>query len=130
MNTRLNQIQNWSELAEQARWSLSALAKRVGVSLRTLERYVLGRFGKCPRAWIAEVKEKRVIELFRDGCNVNETATKLGYAHTSSFCHKFRGLREKAMKTPESQSAQANMSQTPNSFPLHVGSRCSNLQAL
>jgi len=135
MNTRLNQIQNWSQLAEQAGWSVSALAKNCGVSVRALERHFLATFGKCPRCWIGEVQQQRALEHISHGSNVNETATKLGYRHTSSFCHKFPGLREKATQTAQSQLAQANMSQTPNylsqtpnSFPLQAAFRYSILE--
>jgi AraC-like DNA-binding protein len=130
MNTRLNHIQNWNELAEQTKWSVSALAEKCDASVRTLERHFHEKFGKCPRGWIGELQQQRALEHLRGGLNVNETASKMGYGHTSSFCRKFPGLREKAMKTAESSAAQANMSQTPNSFHLQAGSRCSNLRSL
>jgi AraC-like DNA-binding protein len=116
MNSRLDDIQNWPELAEQTKWSVSALANKCGVSVRTLEIHFLAMFGKCPRTWMAEERKGRAISFFRDGCNVNETATKLGYAHASTFCHKFPGLREKAMKRRQSQLAQADFAQTPKKY--------------
>ena len=59
MNSKLNHIQNWPELAEQARWSAALLAKKCGVSLRTFERFLLAKYGKCPRVWFAELEEKQ-----------------------------------------------------------------------
>jgi len=114
MNTRLNLIQNWPERAEHSQWSAALMAQNCGVSLRTLERHFLEKFGKCPRCWIGQMQQQRALEHLSGGFNVNETAAKLGYGHTSSFCHKFPRLREKAMQTVESQLAQSNMSQTPN----------------
>ena len=114
MNSKLNLINNWPELAEQSGWSVSAMAKKCGVSLHTLERHFLETFGKCPRWLIGEMKRQRALELLSGGFNVNETAAKLGYAHASTFCNKFPGLREKAMKTPQSQFAQVNLAKSPN----------------
>jgi AraC-like DNA-binding protein len=114
MNARLKQIQNWRELAEQAEWSAALLAKKCGVSLRTLERHFLEKFGKCPRCWIGEMQQQRALEHLRSGFNVNETANKVGYGHTSSFCRKFPGLREKANQMAQLQLDQANLSQTAN----------------
>jgi transcriptional regulator GlxA family with amidase domain len=52
MNGRLHQIQNWSELAHEAKWSAAALAKKCGVSLRTLERHFLKAMGRRPQTWL------------------------------------------------------------------------------
>jgi AraC-like DNA-binding protein len=89
MNTRLNQIQNWSALTEQVGWSAALLAKKCGVSLRTLERHFLEKFGKCPRFWIAEQRRSKAIELRRDGWAIKEIAGTLGYEHASNFSRKF-----------------------------------------
>jgi AraC-like DNA-binding protein len=122
MNSRLNQIQNWPERAEQAKWSVSALAKNCGVSVRTLEIHFLALFGKCPRTWITEQRRRISIQLLQDGCNVNETATKVGFAHASSFCRKFPGLRVKTTEKTQSQLPQGNISQTANSFSQKANS--------
>jgi len=122
MNTRLNQIQNWTERAEQAGWSVSAMARKCGVSVRTLETHFLKKFAKCPRTWMAEQRQRMAIELLQDGCNVNETATELGYAQASSFCRKFPGSRKKAVQMAQSHPAQANIAQTANSFSQSANS--------
>ena len=116
MNRRLNHIQNWPERAEQSDWSVSALAKKCGVSVRSLEIHFIAKFGKCPRTWMADQRQRMALELLRDGCNVNETSTKLGYAHASSFCRKFPSLRGKAAQAVQSRLAQANSAQTANPF--------------
>jgi len=108
MNSKLNHIENWPELASQANWSASALAKKCGVSVRTLETHFLEKFGNCPRTWMAEKRQRLAIELLEAGCNVKETAAKLGYAHASTFCNKFPGLRKKAMQTAQAGRFCAN----------------------
>ncbi len=90
MNTRLNHIQNWSELTQQASWSVAVLARKRGVSVRTLERYFRKRMPKSPKAWLLEQRQLRAIELLRDGCSVKETAALLGYTHADHFSHEFK----------------------------------------
>lgn len=90
MNTRLHQIQNWPELAQQAKWSATALAKKCDVSLRTLERHFLTQMGKTPKAWLAEQRQFRAVELLLDNSSVKETAIYLGYKHATNFTRKFK----------------------------------------
>jgi AraC-like DNA-binding protein len=90
MNTRLNQVQNWPELARAANWSASALARRCGVSVRTLERYFLRNMGKSPKVWLAEKRQLLAIELLREGSTVKETAGRTGYNHASTFSREFK----------------------------------------
>jgi transcriptional regulator GlxA family with amidase domain len=89
-NSRLNNIQDWTELAQQANWSASVLAKKCGVSVRTLERYFLKQMGKNPKAWLAEQRQHHAIELLHDGSSVKETAACLGYKHSTHFSREFK----------------------------------------
>jgi len=104
MNTRLNQIQNWSELIEQADWSAALLAEKCGASMRTLERHLHKIFGKCPRDWIAEQRRTKAIELFRHGYTVKETAAILSYKHAGNFSRRFPSLKSDALETTERRS--------------------------
>ena len=90
MNSRLNHIQDWSALAQQARWSASALAKECGVSVRTLERHFRRRMGKSPKAWLAEQRQSLAIQLLQRGSSVKETAGHTGYQNASAFSREFK----------------------------------------
>jgi len=90
MNTALNHIQDWPELSREAKWSASALAKKCGVSVRALERYFRGQFAECPRTWLAEQRQRRAIELLRDGSTVKEVAGQLGYKNQHHFSREFK----------------------------------------
>jgi AraC-like DNA-binding protein len=90
MNTRLNHIQNWPVLAREAKWSAAVLAKKCGISLRTLERYFLKEMGKCPQVWLSEQRQCRAIELIRDGCTVKAAAVSLGYKHANHFSREYK----------------------------------------
>ena len=54
MNSKLNYIENWPELAQEAKWCAATLAKKCGVSERTLERHFLKHFGESPRIWLTK----------------------------------------------------------------------------
>ncbi len=90
MNIKLNSIQNWPELARQANWCATTLAKRCGISRDTLLRYFLERFGKTTKAWLAEQRQQQAIELLRDGSSIKETAAYMGYKQQTNFTRKFK----------------------------------------
>ena len=73
----------------ETKWSTSALAKRCGVSVRTLERHFLKEMNKSPKAWILEQRLLEAVELLRDGRSVKETAEYLGYKHATHFSREF-----------------------------------------
>ena len=87
---KLKHIQNWPELARQAKWSASALAKQCGVSVRTLHRHFLQHTGKNTKIWLAEQRLQHAIELMRAGISIKAVSITLGYQHHSSFTRKFK----------------------------------------
>jgi AraC-like DNA-binding protein len=130
MNSKLNHIQNWPELVQQANWSISLLAEKSGVSTRTLERYMFRKFGKCPRSWMAEQRQRRAIELFQNGSNVNETAVSLAYQHARNFSSKFPHLKNKAVQTAEGSMGKKTTSRNQSSFYSTDASRSLNISWL
>jgi AraC-like DNA-binding protein len=90
MNNRLQNIQNWPELARQANWCAGTLAKQHGVSLRTLERYFLKEMGKSPKAWLVEQRQQQASKLLQDGSSVKETAQCLNYKHPNHLTNAFK----------------------------------------
>ena len=97
MNTKLNHIQDWPELARQANWSVSKLAALCEVSERTLRRYCQRNMNHSPKTWLAEQRQKQAIELLRDGSSVKETSAQLGYRHAETFS---RGFKKQCGKCP------------------------------
>jgi len=90
MNSKLNYIQNWPELAKQANWSASKLAKICGVSMSTLERYFLKRMGKSPKGWLSGQRQQQAAAILQEGVTVKETAYYLGYKHPSHLTNEFK----------------------------------------
>jgi len=97
MNLKPYFIKNWPELAREAGWSALAMAKKCGVSTRTLQRFFLKKFGKCPQSWIAEQRRDQAMRLLRDGFTVAESAKLLGYKHASNFSRKFPRIKQKLL---------------------------------
>jgi len=90
MNTHLHHIQNWPKLAQEANWSAAALAKKCGVSVRTLHRHFLKQLGKNTKAWLAEQRQRHALELLSAGSSIKETASCLGYRQPTNFTRKFK----------------------------------------
>jgi transcriptional regulator GlxA family with amidase domain len=90
MNLKLNQIQNWPELAREAKWSALTLAKKCGVSLRTLERYFLKEIGKRPKAWLSEQRQLDAVEVLKKSSCIKEAASNLCYKHVHHFSRDFK----------------------------------------
>ena len=76
MNSKLNHIQNWPELAQEAEWSAAKLAKKCGVSMRKLERHFLKIMGKSPKAWLTEQRQHQADEMLRQGLPVKVIAPR------------------------------------------------------
>ena len=90
MNTCLRHIENWPELARQANWSVVALAKECGVSVRTLHRFFCKQMGESTKAWLAEQRQRQAFELLRDGCSIKQTASTLGYKQPTNFARQYK----------------------------------------
>jgi transcriptional regulator GlxA family with amidase domain len=88
--TKLKNIQNWPELARQAKWSASALAKLCDVSPRTLHRHWVKQKGKSTKKWLAELRQLNAVELLCDGSSIKETASCLGYKQPTNFTRKYK----------------------------------------
>lgn len=90
MNTRLNHVQNWPELAHKANWSVSGLAKNFGISIRTLELHFIKHFGQSPKIWLTKLRQQQAAELVREGLAVKEAAARLSYKHAHHFSRDFK----------------------------------------
>jgi AraC-like DNA-binding protein len=90
MNSKLKYIENWPELAREAKWSAAALAKLCNVSARTLHRHFVKRIGKNTKTWLAEQRQRQAIELLREGSSVKEASIFLGYKQQTNFARRYK----------------------------------------
>lgn len=88
---QLRRIQNWPELAQQANWSVTRLAKLCGVSTRAIQRHFRENHRKPPKAWLLEERQNLAVELMREGSSsIKEIAFELGYQHGHHFSRQFK----------------------------------------
>jgi AraC-like DNA-binding protein len=90
MNTKLDHVEDWNELAKQANWSVSKLARICEVSPRTLERRFRRTIGDSPKAWLNKSRQHQAIELLRNGFSIKETSAQLGYMSPNHFSRVFK----------------------------------------
>ena len=90
MNNRLHQIQNWQELARQAKWSAALLAKLCQVSVRTLHRYFIKQFHTSTRDWLAAERQRQGLELLPDAPSIKSVAGRVGYKYPQTFSREFK----------------------------------------
>jgi AraC-like DNA-binding protein len=70
--------------------SISALARKAGASLRTLERCFLAETGVAIGEWRRRVRLFHALHLLEAGTSVTEVAFDVGYANVSAFSQAFR----------------------------------------
>ena len=69
--------------------AIATLARKVGASLRTIERCFLRETGVAVGDWRRRVRLFHALRLLEDGASVTEVALDVGYASTSAFSHAF-----------------------------------------
>jgi AraC-like DNA-binding protein len=79
--------------------SLDALCRKVGVSVRTIQRTFRKEVGTSFEFWRRQVRLMKGIELLVEGCSVKMVAAEVGYRQPSAFVELFRrtlGITPKA----------------------------------
>lgn len=95
---RLNAIVNAQLNDPASNQSLSAWAKRVGASERTLSRLFIKETGQTFRRWRQKVKMVSALSYLAQGRSIQEVAMLVGYDSTSAF---IQGFKQVFNKTPQ-----------------------------
>src|SRR5216117_459236 len=90
MRSRLDVIQDWLELAKQAKFNARHLAAVCGVSQRQLERYYSDSFGQTPQEWLNEARLREAKRLLLKGLSVKEVSFEFGFKQASHFSRSFK----------------------------------------
>jgi AraC-like DNA-binding protein len=90
MNSRLNRVADWEEIARVAEYNPSLMADLCLVSLRHLERFFKFEFRRTPTVWIRELRCRTATRLVAEGWSTKAIAAELKFADGSHFCHDFK----------------------------------------
>ena len=90
MNTRLNSILDWEELAHRAGYQAARLASLCLVCERQLRRFLQRRFGQPARVWLQEQRMRRALRMLRNGARAKEVAEELRFKRASHFSAAFK----------------------------------------
>jgi AraC-like DNA-binding protein len=77
-------------LAAQCNYSTRGLAKRLGISVRQLQRTFQARLQCSPRDWLREVRLQRARDMLQAAASVKQVAYALGFRQQSQFCRDFK----------------------------------------
>ena len=92
MGSRLERIQDWEKIAQQAHFCPEEMAVLCKRSLRQLERFFAVRFKKSPGKWARDLRCRLARELILMGYSNKAVVAELHFGNASHFCHEFKRL--------------------------------------
>ena len=90
MGGSLTLVENWTDLAEQARYRCDLLAIAVGIGERQLERFFTERFHQSPKKWMQQQRMTLACNLLVHGYSTKAVAHDLFFSSAAHFCTEFK----------------------------------------
>jgi AraC-like DNA-binding protein len=90
MSSRLEFVNKWETLAQQAGYRAGDLADLCQTSLRTLERHFQKNYGVTVSQWLKELRLGQAYQALLLGKAVKEVAYDHGYKQISHFSREFK----------------------------------------
>lgn len=90
MSGRLSKIEDWEQLAKEAKFRPGQVAALCGVSDRQLERYFKERFNTTPGQWLRRCRCRFAQALIAQGFASKAVAADLHFASSAHFCREFK----------------------------------------
>jgi transcriptional regulator GlxA family with amidase domain len=91
MKSLLDPVGNWAALAKAANYSVDGLAKRLGITVRRLEKFCLRRTGMTPHQRLTEMRQAKAWALVtEEKKRVKDVSDELGYSRACHFSRDFR----------------------------------------
>lgn len=92
-----------AQFFENDTFTIPSLAKKMAISVSTLERLVKSKYGITPKQFIIEYKLAKAEILLREGNkNIKQIAAEIGFNSVAYFCHCFK---KKFTKPPKAYAA-------------------------
>jgi transcriptional regulator GlxA family with amidase domain len=83
-------LEGLGTLAAECNYSTRGLAKRLGISVRQLQRTFQARLQCSPRDWLREVRLQKARDMLPAAASVKQVAYALGFRQQSQFCRDFK----------------------------------------
>ena len=93
MNSRLDRITNWEQLAAESGYRIGEMARNSGVSARQLRRYFQKQNGSRPKRWFDKLRADAAAQQLERGESVKTAALDNGFKHPQSFTRFFSRLK-------------------------------------
>ena len=93
MNSRLDRITNWEQLAAESRYRIGEMARNSGVSARQLRRYFQKQTGRRPKQWFDELRADAAARQLERGESIKNAAIDQGFKHPQSFTRFFSRIK-------------------------------------
>jgi AraC-like DNA-binding protein len=77
-------------ISAECAYNATALAQRLGISMRQLQRLFTRQTGCSPRLWLREERLQAAHRLLLRSSSVKEVALTLSFRQASQFCRDFR----------------------------------------
>ena len=83
-------VEDWTDLAKEARYHSEQLALLLNVGPRQLRRYTHELFNNSPEAWLYDRRLADAALLLQSEASIKTIAFKLGFKTVSHFSNKFK----------------------------------------
>jgi AraC-like DNA-binding protein len=92
-NRRLKLVRNWPAVAAECGYQLQEIARKFGVSDRTVRRHIQTRFDAKPKEWLNELRARVAVQQLAKGESVKNVSKACHFAQTSSFTKFFKRMK-------------------------------------
>lgn len=86
----IQNVEMWQKMAGESEYNVGAMAKRMGMSRRHLQRSSKALFARSPREWLKEERLVLAAALMKEHKSVKVVAAQLCYKKASHFSREFR----------------------------------------
>lgn len=90
MESRLDRISDWNEIATSAGYSATRLATKLQMSDRQVRRYFAERYGCTPHAFLNSLRLQVAHAALVEGASIKWAAAMGGYKQLSHFSRAFK----------------------------------------
>ena len=113
-------LEQWAELAKQAKYDPVAVARLLNVGPRQLRRYTRKILNTTPHRWLDEQRLTRAAIMLKSNGLVKTVAFDLGFKTVSHFSNKFKaryGVSPKEYKERLDGGGAQSMAAAPLAIP-------------